>query len=381
MRRRLLLLLLLLAASRAGAAGRAKLGAYYFGMWSSSDAALGYLDSAERLYGRRDVWAGVKDFYGREPGVKKDTRGWKGDFSRLKPAIGYYDYAVDGPAVLAEHIRQATRAGLSYFSFYWYWDAPTKGEAHAAGLRSFLAAPNRERMEFMLSVCAHPWDPRLRISAADGPPAAARLVSYFSQPNYLKTDGGRPILFILDGRGIKDGKPQDIADFIALVKKTSREKLGVDPFVLTNLEGPMRQASNADGYSCLAVGVGAGAGPGAQSYAQYAKAAIGAMDSARDKPLLPCFAANFDERPRQDLMIRDRAAVRYFKDYSDAGLRAGLVEVRALMDRQRTDVGRMLTLYAWNEWHEGGILEPNARDGDARLKVVSQVFFPRGFLP
>jgi hypothetical protein len=49
--------------------------------------------------------------------------------------------------------------------------------------------------------------------------------------------------------------------------------------------------------------------------------------------------------------------------------------MRSFMDTNRgSDVNRFLTLYAWNEWHEGGILEPNVQDGAAYINQITAAF-------
>jgi hypothetical protein len=40
---------------------------------------------------------------------------------------------------------------------------------------------------------------------------------------------------------------------------------------------------------------------------------------------------------------------------------------------------RIVTIYAWNEWTEGGYLEPEARTGSAYLNAIKEVFSPNDF--
>ncbi|MFD0480625.1 hypothetical protein ACFQ0B_80255 [Nonomuraea thailandensis] len=56
----------------------------------------------------------------RRPGRTAEHPGVEGDFSHLRPEIGFYDdYR---PETVEKHIEQATGAGLDFFQFYWYWD-------------------------------------------------------------------------------------------------------------------------------------------------------------------------------------------------------------------------------------------------------------------
>lgn len=353
---------------------RYKIGAYYFGIFSPNNTNSTLLEGAQRVYGRRDLWAGVKDFYGLEPGVPKDTRGWRGDFSHLKPEIGYYDQS-DG-TTLERHITQAKQNGLSFFNFYWYWDSNRKREIYNDGLDSFLNASNRNELEFMISITSHPWgdgDIRLSIPAEDMPTTTQTIVDkYFAQPNYLKTQSGKPIVFILDPRGIKNGTLQDTKDFITLLKQKTKDRLGVEPFVLVSVENPdARSVSNADGYSCVATDIT----QGVHSYQNYINNFVSRhFTSFTDKPVMPCFVSNFDERPRQDIAISNRDEIRYFNDFSEALFRQGLTRVKQYMGSQSSELGKILTIYAWNEWHEGGIIEPNVRDGNKWISIIRDVF-------
>ncbi len=103
--------------------------------------------------------------------------------------------------------------------------------------------------------------------------------------------------------------------------------------------------------------------------------------------ILPCAMQNFDERPRMGVihqtppgfLLQGRLA-----NYSDGALRVGLTRLKDWIDaRSLTDAtARTLTLYAFNEWHEGGLLEPSARDGAARLGIVNDVLqLPQGTHP
>lgn len=353
-----------------------KIGAFYFGMWSTTDTLRSLLSTSEQVYGRKDMWAGVKDFYGQEPGIRKDTREWEGDFSYLKPQIGYYDFSQNGASVLEQHINQAKQAGLSFFNFYWYWDSTSRSEVYNDGLESLLQARNKNDIQFMISVTSHPWgdgDIKLSMPNQDLEKIVQIIIDkYLSQSNYLKTSEGRPIIFILDSRAIKDGSLDDNHEFIALLKQRAKTKIGVEPFVLINVDLSFaKSVLNADGYSCV---VGYMPSFGAQSYQGYLDSLTSKFSEFSNKPLMPCFIANFDERPRQDILVTNRSDIRYFNDYTDAYFKQGLVKAKQYMDNQSSEIGKMMVIYAWNEWHEGGIIEPNIRDGNARLRVITSVF-------
>ncbi|MHB8866462.1 MAG: glycoside hydrolase family 99-like domain-containing protein [Pirellulaceae bacterium] len=42
---------------------------------------------------------------------------------------------------------------------------------------------------------------------------------------------------------------------------------------------------------------------------------------------------------------------------------------------------RVITIYAWNEWTEGGYLEPEQRTGMSYLEALQRVLSPAAFPP
>jgi hypothetical protein len=96
------------------------------------------------------------------------------------------------------------------------------------------------------------------------------------------------------------------------------------------------------------------------------------------KPVSPCMLENFDERPRQDIAIAERGTVRRLVGKTDEAFLHNLDAARRFSDgqwaRDHDPSERIVYLYAWNEWHEGGILEPNAATGAHDLDLVSKAF-------
>lgn len=369
-----------------------RVGAFYFGSFSSADNDPQIIDGGLEVYGPpADAWAGVRQFY------PNGALQWTGTdaFLQLKPEIGYYDQL--DPQVLRQHILQAKAYGLSYFAFYWFWDNEP-GEFDEwlnDGLESFLTVkddpetyPGTTGFEFYLTLAQMPQDLRYA-DWPDGP--VAKLVSYFSHPAYLKI-GGRPVVHILDtrfsaidddelaivtaGAPLSDGAATSNAEnFIALLQVRTAAALGVHPIVLMSSELPYARAvGNSEGLSCLHPGA---ISWGPSSYATFTQGIQPFLtSSSTPKPMLPCVTSGFDERPREDIVwyLRpgpggaDPYPARYFLESNHPDVRLAyyseaLDQVKHWMDTHTDAFGlsRMLTIYAWNEWHEGGILESAMR--------------------
>lgn len=343
-------------------------GALYFGMWNRD--ARNVIDATKRVYGRsNDWWGGVRDYSGQDASVATRRWLWPNDnFSELKPAIGWYDDSQT--ATVEKHIAQAAGAGLRFFSFYWYWDGTALKERYPnGGLRSFLRARNRDRLDFAISICSHPWENgRLSVPAAQFGTVADRLVrDYLSQPNYLRANDGRPLLELCDTRGIGSGSTADVLAFVNAVRAAARGIMGEEILVLVHRDLGLDPASiGVEGPYCGARVDGMGG-----SYQRYV-ATQSAYFASAPPTFMRCLMSDFDERPRYPHMVPDANAIRWFPDQTPAlfsQATAGVREDIAASTRPPV-VDNLVQIYAFNEWHEGGVIEPNATTGCRYLDIV-----------
>lgn len=345
----------------------ARVGAVYFGMFNINGHQR-IIQRTEEEYGRAgDWWGGVRDF---RDGHANATNNWPNeDFSYLQPAIGYYDDSE--PETLEKHIDQATSAGLSFFNFYWYWDASSQREkVTGAALDAFLRAANKDTIDFSIGVCAHPFD-NLRIPPEQFGTVASLLVSrYLSEDNTLRTNDGRKILNICDARGLGDGSNAQISRFITTVRNAARQQLGEDIYVMINQAGfDPRQvpAASGDAAYCTTDGPAIVS----RSYQRYLDGQRAYYDQAPEA-YGRCVLSDFDERPRYPIETTDLNAIRWMPDHTLGRFRQAVRNARADMAASTRPpvVDNLLYVYAWNEWHEGGVIEPNARDGCAYLDIL-----------
>jgi hypothetical protein len=341
-------------------------GAVYFGMFNTNGHGT-IIARTKEIYGRdNDWWGGVRDF---RSGTHYATDNWPGqDWSYLKPSIGYYDDSL--PATLEKHITQATSAGLSFFNFYWYWDNTKQtNTTTAAALDAFGKAKNKDTIDFTVGVCAHPYS-TLQIPTDQYGAVAANLMQYLGQDNTLRTNDGRKILNICDARGLGDGSPAQVKQFADAVRAKAKADLDEDIYVMINQAGfDPRQVAAAGGDApyCTTDGPAIEGGSYA-NYLQGQRAFYAQAPAAYGR----CVLSDFDERPRFPIETTDVNAIRWMPDQSFDGYRQAVRNVAADMagSTRPTAVDNYVWLYAWNEWHEGGVIEPNERDGCAYLDIL-----------
>ncbi len=84
--------------------------------------------------------------------------------------------------------------------------------------------------------------------------------------------------------------------------------------------------------------------------------------------------ARYDERPRYPWLVPNVNDVTYASDWNFT--RYTQAVGNALTDIQQSarisPVDNFLLVYAWNEWEEGGHIEPNVRDGCRYLDILQQ---------
>ncbi len=382
-----------------------KIGAYYFGYFSNemfttkeiSDSYSWNYGShnpsnfgSQAMYNRiNDAWAGVRDLYESNrpflniPGISWWDEDWQTYRAHFKPVIGYYDSG--DPLVLEKQITQATQNGLSFFNFYWYWDSQTQEELYASGLHSFLKARNKSDMQFMLSIFEHGW--ASTISRDDIPKVTTILANYTKEPNYLKTSDGRPIIQLGDASGIKaidpinpDWSPaEDLSTvnyFVATLKQKTKEVTGKEAYITYRFargsqswdDGSFR-IDGINAFSCIA--------PSIEPYTNYSL--LDSYGKTYNKAFMPCMFSWYDERPRLGL-LKGKAQMSFVDEYRitlpnpQASLVTNMTAAKSWMDTKQDEISHILTIYAWNEWHEGGIIEPNVKNKSMLLNAIANVF-------
>lgn len=310
-----------------------------------------------------------------------------------KPVWGYEDES--DPAVMARKLDAAADHGLSAFIFCWYYHA--QGDFMERALHDgYLKAANRERLPFAIMWANHDIAPIGRMGAVT-PEVFEKMTEhivrdYFSRPEYWRVGGKcyfsiyEPQTFIRGMGGVAPAR----AALEAFRRKAGDSGCGgihlnlVDWQLLSlpNALLPVRElgADSITSYVWIHT-TGLPIFP-TNDYQDIGRAYFANWDQwwVHTSIHFPHVSMGWDPTPR----LRPDQPHTGLGGYPDQAVivnntpvhfKAALEEAKARA--QKLPAGRrIVTLYAWNEWSEGGYLEPEERTGNGYLEAIKDVFLP-----
>jgi hypothetical protein len=336
------------ATMRDGAAARkprAMVGAYYFDGWSGQTGHVAKLLETE-FANRKPVW------------------GWKDDTVEIMRR--QIDYCADH--------------SIAFWAFDWYYpEGPNKETPLNNALQLYLKAPNRERLKFCLLAVNHQGYP---IGPKNWDALCQIWIDLLRQPTYLLLDG-QPLLIIFDPRGLQDafGGVQGVGKAFASLRTKAKEAGLPGVAIAACADGgmPLSDLARSD-YALLTgynYGTGYKNGGSAKPFRELIEHSRRIFDQfARFAPLpyAPVITTGWDLRPwEQDKSPPEKWST-WHPDRSPQ-----LVEEFVRLGVQWLDQHpekatkqRLLLLYAWNEYGEGGYLTPTVADGTKYLEAVDR---------
>lgn len=322
-------------------------GAYYFDGWAGSssrwqnDAAWTALNPPTHLTKRM-----LEEFPGREP-----VWGWRDDTLEI----------------VERQIDLAADHGISFFAFCWYWN-PDKQKMEQdpkhTGLKLYLQARNNHRLKFCLLVANHAGF--LFDNAEQWRQAAEVWMPYFQHPQHV-TVNGKPLVIIFNHRnGSQDG--------LAQVQQAARDA-GLPGVAMAGCGGGDRSVgfTHTTHYNIVPGYAGQSE---ARSYAALVEAHQQAWRGTAQQPHIPTLTVGWDKRPWEGERGLGQPEGAYYPDRTPEQFAEALKSAVHWMDEHpdQTTAERIVLLYAWNEFGEGGYLAPSKADPDgAYLQAIQQV--------
>lgn len=330
------------------------------------------------------VLVGVPYFAGwweETPNKWMDPEGkdWRSRFPGRVPTFGEYNTQEN----MDQEIIVASGYGVDFFSILWYYNPPEgEREKHAAllnrGLEYFMASAQAPRMKFMIEFCNHP---PFDVTTEE---AWAACTAFWAQcmkhPSYLKVDG-RPVFKV---HGVQHFLQQHDNDLercrrdLDILREAVRAEGLEEPLIGGGVGGgesigPNHPAAVLFDFTCTYMDVP----PLDKTEGDYPYETLaehieeGRMHHVKDAvPYLPFVSAGWSPRPWGDprpsfAPPADKywvAALRKVKQDLNAHEEFGFPSIKAF------------TIYAWNEYGEGGFIAPTGIWKSRRLQPIRSIF-------
>lgn len=325
-----------------------------------------------------DGWAGRNEHAGEtnEPWALDApthlTRRMVEEFPEREPLWGWRD---DSLSIMERQIDLAADNGLAFFAFCWYWHDNGRainrqaiaGNPLHTSLELFLKARNNQRLKFCLLVANHEG---FEIEGTEHWKQAADFWMPYLKHTQALTVGGKPLLIIFSPKG------GDKAGFDYL--QEAARKAGLPGVAIAGCGGGELSA----GYThrtLYNVVPGYVSGSERHTYAELIQASEKAWGGTGQQPYIPVLTGGWDKRPWEGPSGLHQAEGWYYPDRTPEQFAGFLRDAIAWMDKNpdQTTQERILLIYAWNEFGEGGYIAPTKGDPDGLfLKALRSVVLP-----
>lgn len=297
--------------------------------------------------------------------------------------IGYYD--LSEPEVLIRQTEMAKKYGIYGWCFYFSWIDGRR--LFEKPLENVLKTPEIN-MPFFVCWTNHDWtrnwgaaSKELLLKQTYAPDFYKRLIDdlmpYFSDSRYIKING-KPILSIYIPQNIPDPK-----NFASKIKEYARKTYNIDLYLMATDNIDYRFDAKSNGYDALYQ----------HSPTWNPIESVSSSDMPNFYEPMECRCLDYRTLAVQDL-LRDEDDVPLYQDVFmewDNSCRRGknnpiilrhatnknfeifLTEMSKKAMSRLAPEQRFVFIDAWDEWGEGTYLEPDEKDGYARLEIVKKL--------
>lgn len=310
-------------------------------------------------------------------------RDWRQDYPNRIPLNGCFNDA----KTMDMDILAASAHGVDFFQMLWYPvdSADTDcDELHRMylndGIRYFMASPYNNRMHFVVEYCNHP--PFAVLDEAQWIQTCKTFAGFIAHPSYF-TVGGKAIFKIHGFHHFLNqcgGDKELAARRLAVLRQTVLDEAGKELLLCAGIVREDVDVSLRDYLDVLdfyAVYMDVPVLPVLDTDYDYEILVQNALEIARacarlEIPLMPFYPSGWNPRPWHD----PRPS---FRLPGKEDIRVGVEQLCAAMresemlgipcDGQCLDA---FTIYAWNEFGEGGFLAPTLMEYDQKLQGLKQ---------
>jgi len=362
----------------------------------------GSLGAAENADARDRVLVGVNFFAGwwAELPYKWHGHGWTAQepdwrprFAARVPLLGDYN---EQPTMERE-IASASSHGVDFFSILWYFPRPGSDKRSDAellnrGLETYVASTNAGLMRFMIEYCNA--EALSATNDAEWSACVKTWVAALRHPSALRVDGRLVFKvhdlhrFVMGNGGDAVRCRRQLDELRGAVRAAGLGEMIIGGGIMSRSEvRPEHPASHLFDFTATYMSIpDVEVRDAEHPYASLAEEARTARARHASDPIpwMPYLAAGWNPRPwthpqsdpnhrrfftfpaREEWIAELKAVREDFGKYPRLGL-----------PRRDGSCQPVFTIYAWNEFGEGGIVAPTRGEGTMKLEAIHEVFRAR----
>lgn len=306
---------------------------------------------------------------------------WREKYPERIPMFG----EANSQETMDADIALAASHGVDFFSILWYPNASAERNVAKINkaVRWFMDSPNARYMKFMLEITNHaPFNVKTK---GEWDAIAKFAAEVMTHPSYLKIDG-RPALKIHGGGQFMDDLSHDAAkanEILESFRKIVKAAVGEEPIISVGLTQAIAIKDTGLKDINMDFSMEYADMPALPYSDEDYPYALMAETFRRDRlariddtvPFVPFVAVGWNPRPWRC----DGAAFAFPTREEWKGV---LESVKKDLDehprlgfpKKDGTCQKAFTIYAWNEYGEGGFMVPNKSGDNMKLEVVKEVF-------
>ncbi len=315
---------------------------------------------------------------------------WREKYPGRVPLLGQYNEQ----ETMDREIAVASEYGVDFFQFLWYFngiDNKAEREKNArflnVGVEQFMKSPNAGLMKFAVEYCNH--EPYQIREQTDWDWAVKVWVDAMKHPSSLRI-GGRPLFKVHSWHHFWFENGEDFDRCAARLEqlRNAVREAGLENPVIGAGIGSYQKIPAAEGripllfdYTTTYMELPPDLPTGEARVYPYEKLAEFMRGSRKQHgddalPYLPFFGLNFNAEPWGDTRARFEFPTRDQLTQEFQSLKADLENPSLNLGVPLGDGKnqKVFTIYAWNEFGEGGFLAPSVEEKTMKLETLKNVF-------
>ncbi len=323
--------------------------------------------------------------------IGPDGEDWRPQYPGRLPLLGEYNEQ----ETMDREILAASGHGVDFFLMLWYFngiDNTTEREKNArflnVGVEQFMASPNADRMKFAIEYCNHA--PYQIKEQADWDWAVHYWIEAMKHPGYLRV-AGKPLFKVHSWHHYWFENGENLDQCLKRMEqfRQAARDAGLGELLIGGGIGSYQRVSLEEGriaklfdytssYMEVPLDLPPPEGNACHPYETLAEYMRGfrKVHGEDALPYLPYFGLNFNAEPWGDQRSR-------FEFPTREQLKAEWQLLKADLENPKFNLGvplgygklrKIFTIYAWNEFGEGGFLAPTAEEKTMKLEVLKEVF-------